>query len=661
MTTHHYRRDIDGLRGIAVLAVVLFHAFATLVPGGFVGVDIFFVISGYLITGILLRDLQAGQFSYRRFYARRVRRIFPALALVLAVTWLIGWFVLLPIEYAELGKHTGAASLFISNFVLWKEAGYFDRAAELKPLLHLWSLGVEEQFYILWPPVLWAIWRWRRYAAWCLAGCFAVSLIANMALLANHPVPTFFLLHARFWQLMLGGLLAYGEWRAPEAMARRFGQMAAVIGLALTLAALACFTRDDAYPGWRALLPTLGATLLIAAGARSVVGTRLLGWMPLVWLGTISYPLYLWHWPLLTYARILQGAEPTVTLRLWAVLLAVLLAWLTCRFVERPLRFGAYRASGKTIGWLVAAMVLLGLIGAATWHFKGLASMRAVDRAMLQDMEKLDAFRKQQPRCSYPFAEDLNWCLTSGNTPPEIAIWGDSHADHLFPGVVNDTQRGWLLIGQSSCPPLMGMGIHQVNKSDECEEKNAAILQALIDTPSIHTVVLAARGAFYIAQEPLSADATGPNDPANWRIESDDPADKDANKKTRYERGILRSIEALEKAGKQVVLFIDVPELDFLAVRCMPRPTRFLTPDTTDACRMPKSTALRNVADYHAAMDWVRQQRPSIRVYDPYAQLCDEQFCYAGRDGVLLYRDSNHLSQRGSQKVMADFIRWLSQ
>ncbi|MFZ4541068.1 MAG: acyltransferase family protein, partial [Rickettsiales bacterium] len=310
-----YRRDIDGLRGIAILAVLLFHAFTNLIPGGYVGVDIFFVISGYLITGILLHGLNEGTFTFRQFYARRIRRIFPALAIVLLSTWIAGWFILFPEEYTELGKHMGASSLFISNIILWKEAGYFDRTAELKPLLHLWSLGVEEQFYIFWPALLLVFHR-KRHGWAGLVALTAISFVANLAFLHNAPTGTFFLLPTRFWQLGLGGMLAYAELKP---LPRRVqSPILCMLGLALIL--IACFTFTDAspYPGWRALLPTIGAALIILSAS----GGKLIGNKPLLWLGLISYPLYLWHWPLLAYARILHAGEPSVTARIIAVALA---------------------------------------------------------------------------------------------------------------------------------------------------------------------------------------------------------------------------------------------------------------------------------------------------------------------------------------------------
>lgn len=653
-----YRRDIDGLRGLAILAVLLFHAFPTLLSGGYVGVDVFFVISGYLITGIILRGLEAGNFTIRDFYARRVRRIFPALVVVLACVWASGWLILFPDEYRELGKHIGASSLFISNVTLWHEAGYFDRSAEMKPLLHLWSLGVEEQFYIVLPSLLIFLHRRRRALA-LLLGLFGLSLLLNLCLVYAAPSASFYLLPMRFWQLLLGGLLAYTQQHRPCARAEDTPYLSTV-GLALLVVAFFSFTSDSIYPSWRALLPTLGAALLIAT-PKSLLNRQVLASKPLVGLGVISYPLYLWHWPLLAYARILHAGEPSALTRMAAVGLAVAFAWATYRWVECPLRFGHYRHHPRVIRALLIAMVLMGSVGALTWHFKGLPTLRPFDAALMKDTEKLDDLRAAQQPCAYAFGDSLHWCLVAGKSPPSIAIFGDSHADHLLAGVVKDTRHGWLLIGQSSCPPAAGLAITYLEKPDECVERNAQILDALIASPAIKTVVLAARGMAYISDVPSLPHATGRNNPANWHSTSSYAEDAGLAKPELLLRGMSRTITRLEQGGKKVVLFMDVPELDFLAIRCVPRPLPLLAPDRATACSMPKAEALARAAPYRDIMETLARQHPNVRMYDPTPQLCDATRCYAGTAQMLYYRDNNHLSQRGSEKVMGDFIQWLEE
>lgn len=292
-----YRADIDGLLAIAVLIVVAFHAFPSLLPGGFVGVDIFFVISGYLIGSIILSQLDRGSFSFGDFYARRIKRIFPALLLVLIFCYGVGWFNLIDTEYKELGIQIAAGAAFVANLALWHEAGYFDAVAETKPLLHLWSLGVEEQFYLFWPLVLWGCRKIRINPLVAIVGVGVGSFVLNMATVGRDPTADFYSPFTRFWELMIGCGLAYWHVVSPRGSVRRASACGAV-GFALIVAAVVLLRGQDRFPGWEALLPTVGAFLIIAGGTDGWLNRRVLRARPLVWIGLISFPLYLWHWPL---------------------------------------------------------------------------------------------------------------------------------------------------------------------------------------------------------------------------------------------------------------------------------------------------------------------------------------------------------------------------
>ena len=371
MSADIYRRDIDGLRAVAVLAVVGFHAFPNFIRGGFVGVDIFFVISGYLITGILLRQSDANTFSIAAFYARRIRRIFPSLIVVALSCLVFGWYVLLADEFKELGKHLASASLFASNFVLWQEAGYFDAAADSKPLLHLWSLAIEEQFYLAFPLLLLLLRRWRTSAWWLLLALAMASFTANLIGVGDDATGTFYSPFTRVWELLAGGVLAClqrdrsddGSAAGPD------GRLVASARLTATLAGstligfgILGFDRSMAFPGWRALLPTAGALLLIAAGPGAWVNRWVLSRRVLVAIGLISYPLYLWHWPVLKYYLISHGELVTVAERLALVALSFVFAWMTYRFVEAPIR---WRPSAPVLRALLATLLTLGGLGAA--------------------------------------------------------------------------------------------------------------------------------------------------------------------------------------------------------------------------------------------------------------------------------------------------------
>ena len=374
MSSTDYRDDIDGLRALAVSAVVLHHAFPALAAGGFVGVDVFFVISGYLISAILLHELHSGSFSLRAFYARRIRRIFPALTLVLIGCYAFGWVALYADEYGKLGRHIAHGAGFVSNFAFWQEGGYFDQAAETKPLNHLWSLGIEEQFYIAWPLILWAAWQiWRKPLALALA-ILTGSFVFNLYLAQSDTIADFYSPLSRVWELLVGAALSFAgkpAWqrRFDNARAREIlGQAGPVVGFVLILFSIWVFKKTDPYPGWRALLPTLGAALILA-GANTWFNRFVLSVRPMRWIGLISYSLYLWHWPLLAFARVVSpnpGALAIVAL----VLLAVALAHLSYVLVEVPVR--RWKPLSYRVGLLIVPLALTGFAGYNAYARDGL-------------------------------------------------------------------------------------------------------------------------------------------------------------------------------------------------------------------------------------------------------------------------------------------------
>lgn len=382
-----YRPDIDGLRAIAVLCVLIFHAFPKYLKGGFIGVDIFFVISGYLISGIILSDLDREKFSFRQFYIRRIRRIFPVLTVVLFSCLAFGWFALTADELNQLGKHVAAGAGFISNLVLWNEAGYFDNSAETKPLLHLWSLGIEEQFYLVWPLLLWASWK-KRLNIFIV--CLILTIISfgwNIGWYKTNSVADYFSPQTRFWELIAGAMLAYTNIHWKDRLTNVRTKLNGIIfrtgtansektpdsalpnhilsaAGAILLAVSIVVTRPERFPGTAALLPVIATVMLIAAGNNGWFNKKILSRKGLVWLGLISYPLYLWHWPLFSFARILCDRTPTYLIRVILLLASILLAWLTVKVIEKPFRFGNRYIRLKVI-ILCTALFITGILGLA--------------------------------------------------------------------------------------------------------------------------------------------------------------------------------------------------------------------------------------------------------------------------------------------------------
>jgi peptidoglycan/LPS O-acetylase OafA/YrhL len=459
-----YRPDVDGLRAIAVLAVIGFHVFPTKVTGGFVGVDIFFVISGFLITGILLSDLARNSFSFAGFYARRVRRIFPALAVMLVACVVAGWLVLFPNDYQQLGKHIAAGAAFVANLVALHEAGYFDTSGAFKPLLHLWSLGVEEQFYLIWPPLLLMSWRWRNGPLVCASIVLVLSLFANLALSPIDQPTAFYLPITRFWELMAGALVAIAQSRnlslGKEVWAgTREGLVAC--GMALILGSTLLLDEHRSFPGWWALFPTLGAALLILEGQSSVISKRVLGHPILVHIGLISYPLYLWHWPILVFVRTLHYEEPSRIERVLCIVAAFVLAELTFRYIEKPIRYGS-RSLAKTAGVLLS-VGLAGCLGLAVFVGAGMPDRFPAEiQRWTKDFQQEVARFEQAPCFLEPsqapskFASTCDGAAPTGTT--RVLLWGDSHAAHLAPGL-RQIENGAFDLAQftaSGCPPVFG-------------------------------------------------------------------------------------------------------------------------------------------------------------------------------------------------------------
>jgi len=334
-----YRREIDGLRALAVVPVILFHAGFEPMSGGYVGVDVFFVISGYLITSILIRELLEGDFSILRFYERRARRILPALFVVLAVTVGLGVAIMLPYELNDLGRGLTAVVFFLSNVLFWKQSGYFAAASELNPLIHTWSLAVEEQFYVLFPPVLWLLWRLGQRWVWIGIGlAFIVSLALAEVMSVRASSANFFLLPTRAWELMAGALIALWLQNTP-APSGRAGEALALGGVVAIMLAIGLFDAGSPFPSLRALLPVLGTVAIILGASPNTVTGRVLGWRGFVGVGLISYSAYLWHQPLFAFARLTGSSEhlpPLLAVGLIALTFA--LAWATWVYVERPFR-----------------------------------------------------------------------------------------------------------------------------------------------------------------------------------------------------------------------------------------------------------------------------------------------------------------------------------
>jgi peptidoglycan/LPS O-acetylase OafA/YrhL len=494
-----YRADLDGLRGVAVLSVVAFHAAPHSFPGGFVGVDAFFVVSGFLISRILLASLEERRFSIGDFYVRRVRRIFPALLVVLVLCLAFGWTALIAPPYDALGEHTAAGAGFASNLLLWSESGYFDRRAITKPLLHLWSLGVEEQFYLVWPWILFALFRLRVRFPGNLSvplgvlTLAAASFLLNVVLLEVDPVGVFYAPFTRFWELGLGALVA-SPGAAGLSWKPLLRDLASLTGACLLALAFAIVTDARPFPGFLGLLPTVGTALLVLAGEQAWVNRTLLSRSWLVAVGLVSYPLYLFHWPLLSFATTQSRFEPAWIPLGGAIAASLLLSWATFRFIERPIR--ATR-SPRTALALVGAMTVVGGLGFAVHRAHGFPA-RPVNAGLPPPYDWKVGYRyrscflddKQEPSA---FAPECIPRPSAGARTPLLLLWGDSHAAALSPALRDQPGFRLAQLTTSGCPPVLGM---HVESRPQCTRINEAVL-AEVKQLSPDVVVLAAYWSLY--------------------------------------------------------------------------------------------------------------------------------------------------------------------
>ncbi len=434
-----YRADIDGLRAIAILSVVLFHYTSKHFTGGFVGVDIFFVISGYLITGNLLREINDDSFSFLNFYGRRGLRLFPALFITLTVALTIGWFTLLFDEYRNLGQQVAAGGAFAANFLSHSQSGYFDTASKLKPLMHLWSLSVEEQFYLVWPALIFLCSRTRIKVWFLIALLTAASFLTNIILIKSNAAGAFYFPWARLWEFSAGGLLVFLAGNR-ESLARNLGS---ILGAAILVGCVVYGIDGAHFPGWRALFPVVGSSLIIGAGSRCWLNRKVLSRSWLVGIGLISYPLYLWHWLLFSFAHVVRTADISARDRVVCFAASLLLSALTFSLVERPIR-----NLRKANSWrfLIPGTLLMGLpilLGALVFQNKIESPLQTESRVLanynyLQGKSEAEFWRHHGcfllEHGSQAFAQRR---CTAREFPgnPYVLLVGDSHAAYLAEGL----------------------------------------------------------------------------------------------------------------------------------------------------------------------------------------------------------------------------------
>jgi len=677
---HKYRPDIDGLRALAVISVVIFHAFPEYLRGGFIGVDVFFVISGYLISGIILKNLENNSFSLVSFYSRRIKRIFPALLLVMVAVYMFGRIALLEKEYQQLGFHIFSSAGFLQNIVLWHESGYFDNSSDTKPMLHLWSLGIEEQFYIVWPLILWIVFRARVSKSGILSALFLSSFVWNIYIIKGDASQAFFSPVTRFWELAAGGILSYlviYKDKTVAFMKNKFGfvlskmtyggmeinksnSVISFVGAFALFSGIILINEESQFPGYWALLPVFGSFLIIFAGQDAWFNRIVLSNRVFVWIGLISYPLYLWHWPLLSFARILEGPDYSYFLRMFLVIISLLLAVITYFLVEKPLRFGKF-SKIKTIG-LTLLMVYVGYTGLKLFVKLGHPDREVVNEYKMYyqslGWSSYDDKGYAVQGCGIVDKEDekkIPFCRKDKRGKAVFALIGDSKASSLYSALYrnSDSNSRWIFIGGTD--PKNGAVVPMI--TDEpgylfYKEFTGIAAKAVIENPEIKIVVLTTAARVLFGLKSVSSLEEMPAS-LNYRIAFD---------------GLDRMVEKIANAGKKVVITVDNPAF----------------PDPKDCISRKTSSSVVNYVlnqfknnvecsiDYRKHRELSKQylnllenlqkkHGKNLKIFDPTKLLCDmkNMTCSVVMNDKLLYSVTDHISDYSADNIAKKLIPFL--
>ena len=665
-----YRPEIDGLRALAVFPVVFFHAGFDLFRGGYIGVDVFFVISGYLITSLILNEASNGTFSLVSFYERRARRILPALFVVLLACIPFSFMWMLPSDLKAFSSSLVSVVLFASNFLFYSQSGYFDQAVELKPLIHTWSLAVEEQFYIIFPIALILLLRYKnKYLMPAFLLVFALSLAAaqiggnfgSRSILdpqwswENPPSWGFYLLPTRMWELLLGSMIAYYQIRrAPASPTTKsyFLDIGSLVGLALIALSVFVFDRNTPFPSVYTLLPTIGTALVILFARQGTLSQRLLSNSVFVGLGLISYSFYLWHQPLFAFARIRSLHEPNRATLVTLIVVALILAYLTWRLVEQPFRNRRFvDAKTISIGFVTSACALFA-VGLAGYLSHGFPSRIPEDLKIYEE-----AINDRNPRLQECTFSDVRAACTYGKGRPTVALIGDSHASTLvfeLGNALEKKQTAVLGLDIQGCLPVRDLMRVRVREKTPCEGQNE-VFDRLRELDEIKYVVMAGRWAMW-AEGTQFNNREGGKQTHGGRVKFVIGKDK----KTKLGEAIASAVNELLSLNKVVVLVYPIPEVGWDVPKYMFWLRRFGT--LNDDVSTSYSVFLERTRRAREYLDNLGTHPNLIRIY-PERIFCDgakKQRCIASADLKPLYYDGNHLDNAGASLVVAEILKALS-
>ena len=639
----NYQPHIDGLRAIAVLSVLVFHLDKSWLPGGFVGVDIFFVISGYLITSILTREIDQKRFSLKHFYTRRIKRILPVYFTVAASSLITGIIILAPSELIKVAESLLASVVFLSNYYFYFNVGYFGGQADLMPLIHMWSLAVEEQFYIFWPIVLTFLAAiasplWRIVFIWAI---FLSSFVISLMLSSSHPDFSYYAIMTRTYELMVGALFAIYMERA-----KALPKVSIWMAFAALILSVIFIRQSMAFPGWIALIPCVATGVLIVKGQESSGVYRLLSAPFMVWVGLLSYSLYMWHWPVISFMR-----HYFIDLEMQHILFATVgmfaLSMISRHLIEKPMmKSGASFKRSFLLLYLLPASILVGV----SWLIissDGVYSRYSNDEQML--LRTSEAVGHHCAR-SLPYDTPNPDCLIGEETTEpkaKVLLWGDSHANHFFNTAKVASKSmpvTFELVSFAGCPSIRG--VFRVNRaySVKCYEHNEAVWEKLVENGDFDAIVLASNWANYPRGNNL-----GDNEDMSISIENSSRA---------FFRNMSNMISDMALLEKQFFIIDSVPNFPFNPARC--NINRKLLEQNRD-CNLDESEYKQGKADFTAFIMQEVNGKRNVSFVSLDDALCDEGICLSEKDGKALYSDSNHLSEYGSKYVASEFISFLNE
>ena len=640
-----YRAEIDGLRALAVVPVILFHAGFELFSGGFVGVDVFFVISGYLITTILIEDIEKQRFSLVNFYERRARRILPVLFFVMLVCIPFAWMWMLPNQMKDFSQSLAAVSLFASNVLFWFESGYFDAAAEEKPLLHTWSLAVEEQYYVLFPIFLILAWRFgKNRVFWLIVVMAAISLLLSEWGWRNKATANFYLAPTRAWELFSGSIAAF----IVQNNGVKKNNFLALLGLVAIIFAIFFYDETTPFPSVYALVPVLGVVLLVLYANKETFAAKLLSTKVFVGIGLISYSAYLWHQPLFAFARMRLLEQPSVSLMLTLSVLSFALAYMSWRFIEKPFRQKISVSRRSVFIFSLGGLLFFIFIG-----YQGNANKGYRDRFDIAEIVYASLIRSEREHECFgkDIIQQANWFCDIGSksSHQNIFVFGDSHALSFLPAIDNaltQINKGGIFVGTNGCTPFLG--IHSL-RSDQlennCNELNRRVFN-YVEENAVDTLILVARWTYY---------TDGGYEGDNFSYIGLQETDKRRRELSQlaFEHGLHETLSAYNEIGVNVIVVPQIPQQQL-------HPLDIYSANSLNGRSLIESSVPRS--QHLLLQSYVTRlfEAEGVTLFDFTDTLCDEFYCRVGTDNTSFYYDDDHLSLSGSSLLVNSLVDFLS-